>query len=159
MNANKADAVDDRNLVIASRTWFCLYLFEHQSVIIYFNHHSQPKLSSSRHPRLSYGTGRPAVLKDDESIRDCRYLLNHPLAIEDDMRLVSTVELIAIRERVHNAMAPFEGPVKPEHFGELQRADVDFKHWYESWDEAFSRKYEHAGKYPQTLHKISLLTS
>jgi len=155
MNANKADAVDDRNLVIASRTWFCLYLFEHQSVIIYFSHHSQPNSSSSCHHRLSYGTGRPAVLKDDESIRDCRYLLNHPLAIEDDMRLVSTVELIAIRERVHNAMAPFEGPVKPEHFDELQRADVDFKNWYESWDEAFSRKYEHAGKLPETLHKYS----
>lgn len=42
MNANKADAVDDQDLVIASRTWFCLYLFEHQSVFIYFNHHSQP---------------------------------------------------------------------------------------------------------------------
>lgn len=130
MNANKADPVDDRNLVIDSRTWFCLYLFEHQ---------------------LSYGTGRPAVLKDDESIKDGRYLLNHPLAIEDDMRLVSTVELIAIRERVHNAMAPFEGPVKPEHFGELEKANADFKHWYESWDEAFSRKYENAAFYRQSL--------
>jgi len=71
------------------------------------------------------------------------------------MRLVSTVELIAIRERVHNAMAPFEGPVKPEHLGELQRADIDFKNWYESWDEAFSRKYEHAGRLPQTPRKYS----
>jgi len=63
------------------------------------------------------------------------------------MRLVSTVELIAIRERVHNAMAPFEGPVKPEHFDELKKADVDFKNWYEAWDEAFSRKYENAGNH------------
>jgi len=31
MNANKVDA-DDRQLVVASRIWFCLYLFEHQSV-------------------------------------------------------------------------------------------------------------------------------
>ena len=85
------------------------------------------------------------MLKDDESIQNCRYLLNHPLAIEDDMRLVSTVELIAIRERVHNALAPFEGPVRPEHFDELHRADNDFKHWYASWDVAFSRKYENAG--------------
>lgn len=30
MKSNKADAVEDRELVIASRTWFCLYLFEHQ---------------------------------------------------------------------------------------------------------------------------------
>ena len=97
--------------------------------------------------RLSYGTGRPAVLKDDESIRDCRYLLNHPYAIEDDMRLVSTVELIAIRERVHNALSPLEGPVRPEHFEELHRADIDFRNWYSSWDSAFSRKYEDAGQY------------
>lgn len=27
---NKVDPVEDRELVIASRTWFCLYLFEHQ---------------------------------------------------------------------------------------------------------------------------------
>ena len=95
--------------------------------------------------RLSYGTGRPALLEDDQSIKDCRYLLNHPLAIEDDMRLVSTVELIAIRERVHNTLTPFDGPVKPEHFEELHRADHDFRNWYTSWDAAFSQKYENAG--------------
>lgn len=95
--------------------------------------------------RLSYGTGRPAVLKDDESIRDARLLLNHPLTIEDDMRLVSTVELIAIRERVHNALAPYEGPVPSHHFEELLNAGHDFKTWYELWDRQFSRKYENAG--------------
>jgi len=67
------------------------------------------------------------------------------MAIEDDMRLVSTVELIAIRERVHNALAPFDGPVQPEHFEELHRADHDFRSWHASWDAAFSRKYEDAG--------------
>ena len=67
------------------------------------------------------------------------------MAIEDDMRLVSTVELIAIRERVHNTLAPFDGPVKPEHFEELHQADRDFQEWYTSWDMAFSRKYENAG--------------
>ena len=67
------------------------------------------------------------------------------MAIEDDMRLVSTVELIAIRERVHNTLTPFDGPVKPEHFEELHRADRDFQNWYASWDAAFSRKYENAG--------------
>lgn len=62
------------------------------------------------------------------------------------MRLVSTVELIAIRERVHNAMAPFEGPVLPDHFEVLHQANNDFTQWYKAWDEAFSRKYEDAGK-------------
>lgn len=95
--------------------------------------------------RLSYGTGRPAVLKDDESIKHCRLLLQHPLAIEDDMRLVSTVELMALRERVHNALSPFDGPVKDEHFEELRRADLNFRGWYATWDQAFSQKYEDAG--------------
>ncbi|KAJ6519653.1 hypothetical protein C8R45DRAFT_952252 [Mycena sanguinolenta] len=130
MNANQVDLAADRELVIASRIWFCLYLFEHQ---------------------LSYGTGRPAVLKDDESIKHCRLLLQHPLAIEDDMRLVSTVELMALRERVHNALSPFEGPVKDEHFEELRRADVNFRSWYATWDQAFSQKYEDAAFYRQSL--------
>ncbi|KAK7064366.1 fungal-trans domain-containing protein [Favolaschia claudopus] len=130
MNANQVDLNADRELVIASRIWFCLYLFEHQ---------------------LSYGTGRPAVLKDDESIKHCRLLLQHPLAIEDDMRLVSTVELMALRERVHNALSPFEGPVKDEHFEELRRADLNFRSWYATWDQAFSQKYEDAAFYRQSL--------
>ncbi|TFK77263.1 hypothetical protein BDN72DRAFT_35198 [Pluteus cervinus] len=130
MNSGKTNPQEDRDLVVASRIWFCLYLFEHQ---------------------LSYGTGRPAVMKDDESIRDCRLLLRHPLAIEDDMRLVSTVELMAIREHTHNALAPFEGPVKEEHFVELRRADSQFKAWYTNWDHAFSQKYENAAFYRQSL--------
>ena len=96
--------------------------------------------------RLSYGTGRPAILKDDESIWQCRLLLQHPLTIEDDMRLVSTVELMAIREYVHNKLSPFDRPVDEVTFGVLQRADSDFSNWYKTWDQAFSQKYEDAGE-------------
>lgn len=106
--------------------------------------------------RLSYGTGRPAVLKDDESIKHCRLLLTHPLAIEDDMRLVSTVELMALRERVHNALSPFEGPVKDEHFEELRRADLNFRSWYATWDQAFSQKYEDAGTLPNIYIRLGI---
>ena len=84
-------------------------------------------------------------MKDDESIRDCRKLLNHPLAIDDDMRLVSTVELIKIRERVHEAMSPLEGPVKLDHFDILRNADREFEQWYSTWDSAFSQKWPGAG--------------
>ncbi|KAG5729514.1 hypothetical protein E4T56_gene4612 [Termitomyces sp. T112] len=135
MKAHKADPVEDRELVIAARTWFCLYLFEHQ---------------------LSYGTGRPAVLKEDETIQECRMLLQHPLAIEDDMRLVSTVELMAIRERVHNAMSPIEGPVREEHFARLREADAEFTNWFKVWDHAFSQKYEDAAFYRQSLQSQHL---
>lgn len=61
------------------------------------------------------------------------------------MRLVSTVELMAVREEIHNSMAPFEGPVNDEAFTILQRADAQFQGWYSTWDQAFSQKYEDAG--------------
>src|SRR5258705_12473072 len=95
---------------------------------------------------MSYGTGRPAILKDDESIGQCRLLLRHPLAIEDDMRLVSMVELMAIRERINNDLAPFaHGPVDERTIEILRNADDSFRHWYQTWDQAFSQKYEDAG--------------
>lgn len=132
MKAGKASASSkDRQLVVSSRTWFCLYLFEHQ---------------------MSYGTGRPAILKDDESIWQCRLLLQHPLAIEDDMRLVSTVELMAIRERVHNNLSPlFDRAVDEITFNVLREADMEFRNWYATWDQAFSQKYEDAAFYRQSL--------
>lgn len=103
--------------------------------------------------RMSYGTGRPAILKDDESIWQCRLLLQHPLAIEDDMRLVSTVELMAIRERVHNNLAPlFDRAVDEITFNVLREADMEFRNWYATWDQAFSQKYEDAG----TFHPLFL---
>lgn len=85
------------------------------------------------------------MLKDDESIKNCRLFLQHPLAIEDDMRLVSTVELMAIRERVHNALSPVEDSIRDQDFEELRRADISFRSWYATWDQAFSQKYEDAG--------------
>ncbi|KAK2461628.1 hypothetical protein APHAL10511_006091 [Amanita phalloides] len=130
MQNKKADPKDDKELVIATRTWLCLYLFEHQ---------------------LSYGTGRPAVLKEDESIHDCRYFLQHPLAIEDDMRLVSTVELMIHRERLHNAMSPYERPVNDEDLAHLRQFDGEFRKWFQFWDEAFSQKYTDAAFYRQSL--------
>jgi hypothetical protein len=47
--------------------------------------------------RMAYGMGRPAILREDESIHQCRRLLEHPLSITSDARLVSTVELTALR--------------------------------------------------------------
>lgn len=96
--------------------------------------------------RMSYGTGRPAVLKEDDSIHQCRLLLQHPLAIEDDMRLVSTVELLALRERIHNTVSSFDEPVKDSDFEELKKADASFRTWYATWDQAFSQKYANAGE-------------
>lgn len=44
---------------------------------------------------MSLGTGRPIVLRDESTIRNCRVLLSHPMASPTDVRLISLVELIA----------------------------------------------------------------
>jgi len=74
------------------------------------------------------------------------------------MRLVSTVELMAIRERVNNAMSPMEGVVKEAHFLRLRDADEEFSAWFKLWDHAFSQKYEDAGK-PFFEDSDTILTS
>lgn len=79
-------------------------------------------------------------------------LLRHPLSVEDDMRLVSTVELMAIRERVNNSMiGSTTGPVDERTFEVLRTADAEFKNWFQTWDTAFSEKYENAGQLYMTL--------
>lgn len=45
--------------------------------------------------RMSLGTGRPIILRDETSVRHARLLLTHPMASPTDVRLVSLVELIA----------------------------------------------------------------
>ncbi|KAH8119924.1 hypothetical protein DFH11DRAFT_1557314 [Phellopilus nigrolimitatus] len=130
-----SDLAEDRKLITAARVWFCLYLFEHQ---------------------MSYGTGRPAILKDDESIWGSRLLLKHPLAIQDDMRLCSTLELMAIRERIHNKLSP-DHPVDDQTFAILREADAEFRNWFTTWDSAFSQKYEDAAFYRQSLQIQQLL--
>ncbi|CAE6447708.1 unnamed protein product [Rhizoctonia solani] len=121
---------EERQLVISARTWFVLFLFEHQ---------------------ISFGTGRPAILREDESIMRCRDILRHPLSIQDDMRLVSMVELMALREHLHDQLAPYEGPVEDRVYKVLHQAEADFRAWYEEWDHLFSQKYEDAAFYRQSL--------
>lgn len=121
---------EERQLVISARTWFVLFLFEHQ---------------------ISFGTGRPAILREDDSIAQCRMILQHPLSIQDDMRLVSMVELMVIREQIHDRLAPYEGPVDDRVYKVLHQAESDFRAWYEEWDHMFSQKYEDAAFYRQSL--------
>lgn len=92
-------------------------------------------------------------MKVDESIIDCRFLLDHPLAVPDDMRLVSTVELITIRERTHNELAPFDKSVTDHDIDVLRHAEKDFEQWYTNWDHVFSQKYEDAGQSQFSMHQ------
>lgn len=62
------------------------------------------------------------------------------------MRLVSTVELMAVRERVNNKLSP-ERPIDQHTFDILHEADREFEVWYQNWDALFAEKYEDAGTF------------
>ena len=83
------------------------------------------------------------------------------------MRLVSTVELMAIRERVHTNLSPlFDRAVDEITFNVLREADMEFRNWYATWDQAFSQKYEDAGElyplsscWPENSYQFSVLSA
>ena len=84
--------------------------------------------------RMSYGNGRPAILKEDDNVRYSHELLAHPLSIEDDARLASTVELMILRERGHQAWQSVTHPGDPnfteEQHSVLQNTIDDFRYTY-----------------------------
>jgi len=96
-------------IVVSARIWLCLYWFDHQFVSK--NHLNMVVVDLIIH-RMSLGTGRPVVLRDENTIRHCRVLLNHPMASSTDVRLISLVELIAHKsacffaDRIHSFCDP-----------------------------------------------------
>lgn len=95
---------------------------------------------------MAYGMGRPAILREDESIHQCRRLLEHPLSITSDVRLISTVELTALRGElkclrkltpaplhVELTASPDE-PVEQNTLQRLKSANQDFDSWEKYWD-------------------------
>jgi hypothetical protein len=82
-------------------------------------------------------------------------LLNHPLAVPDDMRLVSTLELMAVRERVNNKLSPLDRPIDDLTFRVLHEADNEFQTWYRNWDAPFAQRYEDAGRSTSAVRAIS----
>jgi len=81
---------------------------------------------------MSYGNGRPAILKEDDNVRYSHELLAHPLSIEDDARLASTVELMILRERGHQAWQtvtiPGDRNFSEEQHTVLQNTIDDFRY-------------------------------
>ncbi|KAL0955830.1 hypothetical protein HGRIS_002032 [Hohenbuehelia grisea] len=105
---------EERDLVVSARIWLCLYWFDHQ---------------------MSLGTGRPIVLRDENSIRHCRLLLKHPMASPTDVRLVSLVELIAQKTQIYETLAPLNGQVNHNTLAFIRRANVALDKWWNDCDE------------------------
>lgn len=105
---------------------------------------------------MAYGTGRPAIIREDEAIHQCRRLLDHPLSIPSDARLVSTVELTALRCKCKASclclisLMTFEAPLHIEltaapdlpiaesTLRRLKQANQDFDAWERYWDRILS---------------------
>ncbi|THH21337.1 hypothetical protein EW146_g187 [Bondarzewia mesenterica] len=117
----KRSEEEERDLVVSSRIWLCLYWFDHQ---------------------MSLGTGRPIVLRDEGSIRHCRILLNHPMSSPTDVRLVAQVELIAQKNlptstsaQIHETLSPMHGEVNHSTLSFIRRANVALDKWWQDCDE------------------------
>ncbi|KAL0581880.1 hypothetical protein V5O48_000109 [Marasmius crinis-equi] len=113
-SGKKRTEEEERDLVVSARIWLCLYWFDHQ---------------------MSLGTGRPIVLRDENSIRHCRLLLNHPMASPTDVRLVSQVELIAQKTQIYETLAPLNGQVNHNTLAFIRRANVALDKWWQDCDE------------------------
>ncbi|KAF9531621.1 hypothetical protein CPB83DRAFT_848474 [Crepidotus variabilis] len=109
---------EERNLVVSARIWLCLYWFDHQ---------------------MSLGTGRPIVLRDENTIRHCRLLLTHPMASPTDVRLVSLVELIAHKTQIYEFLAPLNGQFSGNTLSIIRRANDALDKWWSSCDELHRR--------------------
>ncbi|KAJ4483425.1 hypothetical protein J3R30DRAFT_3835018 [Lentinula aciculospora] len=118
---------EERDLVISARIWLCLYWFDHQ---------------------MSLGTGRPIVLRDENSIRHCRLILGHSMASPTDVRLISQVELIAQKTQIYETLAQMNGQVNHNTLAFIRRATIALEKWFNECDELHRQ---------QTMDENSLL--
>ncbi|KAF8532542.1 hypothetical protein JB92DRAFT_2688064 [Gautieria morchelliformis] len=105
---------EERHLVVSARIWLCLYWFDHQ---------------------MSLGTGRPIVLRDENSIKHCRLLLKHPMASPTDVRLVSLIELIAQKTQIYETLSPLDAQVNHSTLAFIRRAYIALEKWWSDCDQ------------------------
>lgn len=113
-NVKKRTEEEERDLVVSSRIWLCLYWFDHQ---------------------MSLGTGRPIVLRDESSIRNCRVLLSHPMSSGTDVRLISLVELVAQKTQIYETLTSMNGQVNHNTLAFIRRASEALDKWWRDCDE------------------------
>ncbi|KAI0305541.1 hypothetical protein B0F90DRAFT_1808783 [Multifurca ochricompacta] len=85
--------------------------------------------------RMSLGTGRPIVLREESSIRHCRVLLSHPMSSRTDVRLISLVELIAQKTQIYETLTSMNGQVNHNTLAFIRRASEALDKWWRDCDE------------------------
>ena len=148
------EAKNDKALITSVRTWLALYVFGVLCYLellptrfSYFPLFRVPVraldtrlysyLTDWDFPplRISFGTGRPAMMKADQSILSARdILLGHPLSTATDSRLVSTCELLTIQGKINDALGPLDRPVNGHTFDILRDATLSIDSWLTEWD-------------------------
>ncbi|KAH9994958.1 hypothetical protein BJV74DRAFT_830722 [Russula compacta] len=113
-NGEKLSEEEERDLVVSSRIWLCIYWFDHQ---------------------MSLGIGRPIVMRDESSIRHCRALLGHRMASGTDVRLVSLVELIVQKTQIYETLTSMNGQVNHNTLAFIRRASEALDKWWRDCDE------------------------
>lgn len=103
--------------------------------------------------RMSLGTGRPILLRDENSIRHCRILLTHPMTSPSDLRLVAQIELIvqkseclacplsprgelmASQVHIYETLSPSKEQINHATLSFIRRANVALDKWWAESDE------------------------
>ncbi len=84
--------------------------------------------------QVSFGVGRPPMLS-------YHYVHNHrafldlppPLSNRSDVRLISTLELMIIRERYHDVLAPYDAPIDERMASDMRAITDELRRWCEHW--------------------------
>lgn len=111
---------------------------------------------------MSYGLGRPAIVREDATIHRARLLLDHPLALDSDARLIYAVELLSIRglsrallnlrQMTDDFAAPLhveltatpDLPLDTATLARLRWANEQFDAWEDHWDQVLIARGENA---------------
>lgn len=108
--------------ICSARIWFFLFLSDHQ---------------------ISFGAGRPPMLSY-HYVLDCRRFLElpSPLSIRSDARLISTLELLIVRERYHDVLAPYEAAITESQANGMRMIREELSQWHSFWSrELIQRGY------------------
>ncbi|KAL1410526.1 hypothetical protein Q8F55_004539 [Vanrija albida] len=108
-----ADLDKDRPYLVGARVWLAILKSEYEMA---FNH------------------GRPLLVGDDPSIGLGRRLLDHPLALQTDSRLVAQCELIAGRQRRHLSFQDPPQTTMAQTVAEIQKENEFFDSWFADWN-------------------------
>ena len=78
---------------------------------------------------MSLGTGRPVVLRDEVTIRNCRLLLNHPMSTATDVRLIAQIELIGQKSELIILTQQLKTDPRPsQHLRDTQQSAIRPSH-------------------------------